>query len=191
MHAEKDTQFVYFGAFLQDDEKPMPIRWRVHSIADDRVALLCDVVLFAAAFDPKSAVYETSALRRYLNGAFLQTAFSEEERAQMVATDLGGFCDKVYLPTRQEVERYAQKDRIRAVTKFARKRGASADETEDEEGGILCENAGWYWTRTMAQSHVSDNHRFAENVTPDGEIEHTCIWAEDIGVVPMITVKRK
>lgn len=190
MYVEKDEKFVYFGSFMQDETQPTPIKWRVHSIDGDCVRLICDVVLFAMPFDQDCAIYEKSAVRQYLNGEFLEKAFNKEERAQIIDTDLGGFSDKVYLPALQDVERYARKDRIREVTKYAEERGASASEEIDEDAGINCARSGWYWTRTMAGSHVSDNHRFACNITCRGQAEHTCVWSEDIGVVPMITLKR-
>lgn len=191
MKIGETTKYVYFGKYVQDEDAPTPIRWRVHAVDGDRVCLFCDIVLFPKRFDKDYAFYEKSALREYLNGEFYREAFSEEERAQIVETKNEKSVDKVFLPTLQEVEAYGRKDRIREVTKYAETQGASMDECDDEDIGVRTERSGWYWTRTTCASHVSDNHRFAYNVASDGRIEYSLADAEDIGVAPMIWVKNK
>lgn len=96
-----------------------PIKWRVLESKDGKLTLLSDSILDYRQFDLKSNNYETSAIREWLNGTFLKEAFSEEELAKIVTTEVkntatstansnnpyacGNTQDKVFLLSYEEV----------------------------------------------------------------------------------------
>lgn len=76
---------VYFGHYEQD-KNPLngmePILWRVLEVADDNLLLLSEYGLICKNYNDtfSNVTWETSTLRAWLNGAFLDTAFTNRER---------------------------------------------------------------------------------------------------------------
>ncbi|MDD6062796.1 MAG: DUF6273 domain-containing protein, partial [Oscillospiraceae bacterium] len=71
-----------------------PIQWRVMDVQEDgNVLLMAETVLDARAFTDKpdfnsSINWGNSSIRRWLNGTFLNTAFTAEEQAEILVSTL-------------------------------------------------------------------------------------------------------
>ena len=84
--AEKED-IVSFGHFEQDNDPsngPEPIRWIVLDKMDGQLLLMSASCLKGMAYNTATftpVTWETSSLRAWLNGDFLSSAFTEEEKA--------------------------------------------------------------------------------------------------------------
>lgn len=108
------TNNIYFGSYQQSSNgsggyNTDPIKWRVLSNADENLFLLADKNLDVAMYHKysESISWETSSLRGWLNGTFLNSAFSADERVAIADTavnnnDSSGYAgndttDKIFL----------------------------------------------------------------------------------------------
>jgi len=84
---------VYFGHYEQDnnpDNGPEPIAWIPLAEEDGSVLLLSRYILDAVPYNEQytDMTWEACSLRAWLNGAFLETAFSAEERQAILLTEV-------------------------------------------------------------------------------------------------------
>ena len=80
---------VTFGCYEQDnDGSPEPIEWIVLDVQDGRALLLSRYGLDAMEYNTEyeETTWETSLVRRWLNDDFLNSAFSNRERAAVLTT---------------------------------------------------------------------------------------------------------
>ena len=80
---------VYFGNYYQNSTTfKVPIKWRVLSVDGDDAFLLADKNLDVQSYNEeyKAVTWETCTLRKWLNGTFLDTAFTAEEQAAIKDT---------------------------------------------------------------------------------------------------------
>ncbi len=81
---------VTFGHYEQDNDTtngPEAIQWRVLAREGNTALLISEQVLDYMPYDTNgSARWDTSSLRAELNGAFYDSAFSDEEKAVMIAS---------------------------------------------------------------------------------------------------------
>ena len=83
---------VSFGKYEQDNNYsngPEDISWYVLKVGNGKAFLISKYCLEAKQFEyeaGKNTSWETCSLRKWLNEAFLMTAFSEEERAAIMLT---------------------------------------------------------------------------------------------------------
>ena len=63
-----------------------PIQWRVLAVNGSRLILLAERIVDAVCYNNQNVAvtWETSSLRAQLNGAFINTAFTAQERARLV-----------------------------------------------------------------------------------------------------------
>ncbi len=141
---EIGDEFIW-GTYEQDADESNgqeDIVWIILDSTDDAVLLLSLKNLDTLRYNETesgSATWETCTLRTWLNGSFLDTAFTEEERARIMATDIstadndvfgtpGGndTTDNVFLLSIEEVTRYfpVPEDRQALNTDYARTHGA-------------------------------------------------------------------
>lgn len=81
--------YVYFGTYEQDGDNengPEMIRWKVVEKKNDTVLLQSRDALMAWPMGHRSITWETSSLRVFLNNGFFETAFSTEEKSQILMT---------------------------------------------------------------------------------------------------------
>ena len=115
---------VLFGSYEQNGDGtdgPEPLEWIVLERKNDRLLLLSRNCLEAAAFHGEQTriTWGDCALRAWLNGDFLETAFSAQERSLLIAADqkmkpnpnydtyLGrNTTDAVFLLSFDEVQKY-------------------------------------------------------------------------------------
>ena len=166
-----------FGTYEQDNDTGNgrePIRWTVLDIQDGRALLLSKYGLDAVPYnrDDADTDWAECTLRAWLNGEFIQAAFTAEEQARILTTvvsnDAGQGCwnldggpatqDRVFLLSYWEANKYLQvtegnKDNIAsrvAVTDYAVGRGAfRSGNMQTAEG----KPAGLWWLRSPGDSH--------------------------------------
>ncbi len=84
---------ITFGTYEQDnnmDNGPEPIEWIVLEVRDGKAMLLSKYGLDCIKYHSKldKVTWEKCSLRAWLNKDFLETAFSENERAAILVTDV-------------------------------------------------------------------------------------------------------
>ena len=114
---------VNFGFYEQDNDTSNgkeAIEWRVLAKEDGRVLLISKYALDSQVYDPSTAsiTWENSSLRKWLNDTFLNTSFSEEEKAIIpsmnVETGIGKrTTDQVFLLSYDEALKYFSSDEER------------------------------------------------------------------------------
>ena len=148
-----------FGAFEQDNDAANgkeSIEWIVLEKEDDRLFVISKYALFAMGYHHENAVttWETCTLRAWLNGEFLDEAFSAGEQARILTvavppaespkyhTDPGNATeDKLFLISIADLNQYfpTDSDRECQPTAYACANGAQANESNGN-----C----WWWLRS-------------------------------------------
>lgn len=122
---------VYFGTYEQDNNRENGkeiIEWLVLEKTDNKLLVISKYALDSQQYNTKSTsvTWETCTLRTWLNGAFMKTAFTAEEKAQIVTAEVsaennpnynttGGkeTTDKVFLLSIKEANEYFNTDEER------------------------------------------------------------------------------
>ncbi len=149
---------VYFGTYEQDNDTSNgkeKIEWQVLAKENNRVLVISK---YALDCQPYNAAYgdvtwESCTLRTWLNGTFLNSAFSEKEQAAIAQTTVtadknpeydtdpgNATTDKVFLLGIDEADKYFSSDSARQCepTAFAVANGAK----ESDSGNC------WWWLRS-------------------------------------------
>jgi hypothetical protein len=92
---------VYFGHYEQDNQEANglePILWRVLEVAEDSILLLSEYGLICKNYNDtyENVTWETSTLRAWLNGEFLDTAFTNKEKRAIQDTVVKNEVNKNY-----------------------------------------------------------------------------------------------
>lgn len=171
-----------FGTYEQDNNTSNgkeAIEWTV--LDKDGMSLLLvskqalDCQPYNTSYD--YVTWENCTLRKWLNGTFLNNAFSTEEQAQIQNTTVSAdnnpqystnpgnaTTDKVFLLSINEVEKYFNSDEARkcAPTAYAKARGASTSDTyKTPSGAATC----WWWLRSPGYDQF-----YAAIVGSDGDV---------------------
>ena len=161
-------QVITFGRYEQDnnpDNGPEEIEWIVLDAKDGKNLLLSKYGLDAKAYDDynRNGTWRNCSLRSWLNSAFMDAAFSDEERAAIAQTvvdngdeqnyngyDTDGGTntdDWLFLLSYHEVfELYYEAEFIRKCipTKYAIAQGAWNTQDTQNNGDKI----GWWWLRS-------------------------------------------
>ena len=150
---------IAFGRYEQDndlDNGPEAITWKVLAFESDTALLISEQVLDYLPYDTNgSARWDTSSLRAELNGAFYDSAFSDEEKAVMttssaepydnpvtgVQDDSAATEDMVFIPSLKQANDYFQ-DALARVTWGTAYAVAHAREQASAQGETLAEDFG-------------------------------------------------
>ena len=95
-----------------------PMRWRIIARANDRVLALTEKAIDCRRFDASSNKWETSELKRWLEGDFECGAFSDEEKRMMATHPFCLSVDEAYHGFKDDA------DRVCYPTAHAKKQGA-------------------------------------------------------------------
>ena len=135
---------VTFGAYEQDNDSSSgkeALEWQVLAREGSRMLLISKYALDCQPYNTKwtAVTWENSTLRAWLNGTFLNNAFSSSEQAAIVQTTVtadknpeydtdpgNATTDKVFLLSIAEAEKYFPSDSARKckATAFAVAKGA-------------------------------------------------------------------
>ena len=156
---------VLFGSYEQDNvttNGKEDIEWSVLAKEGDRVFLISKYALDCKQYNSTytdNVTWETCSLRQWLNGTFLNDAFSAEEQALIqdtyVSADVypeydtnpvNATTDKVFLLSDNEVNKYfgSDEDRKCVPTEYAKANGAYTDSGYTKNGVPTC----WWWLRS-------------------------------------------
>lgn len=154
----KAGDVIEFGHYEQDnnlENGKEPIEWFVLEVKDGKAWLMTKYCIEVVIFYPQRVpmYWGKSDLRAWMNGDFLQEAFSAEEQALIQTTIVendnphgmkgagADTEDKVYLLSKSEVLRFFPEmaDRVAYPTEYARAQGATLS---SETGSCR------WWTRT-------------------------------------------
>ena len=205
--------YVTFGSYKQDNNTgngPEPIEWLVldYDAANQRVLLLSRYGLDAKPYNNNQWVavtWETCTLRTWLNGLFLNKAFTAQEQGGILLTNVdnsksqcySGWStsdgnntqDKVFLLSYAEANKYLgvtydnsnnTKSRV-APTAYALKRGAWTSSSNKTADGTA---AGWWWLRSPG----SNQFFYAAYVFSDGSLNSNSIHYGDGCVRPALWI---
>ena len=140
-----DSVTLSFGHYEQDGNTANglePIEWEVLDTDGENLLLISKYALDSRVYHSKNAdiSWKDSDLRSWLNGEFLETAFSYAEYYQMRSVELEkGLQDWIFLLSAGEVLYYypGEADRICEATPYAVKRGAYVNNTTDGSWWLL------------------------------------------------------
>ena len=188
---------VAFGTYPQETNgTKTPIEWIVLGEEEGNVLLLSRRILDVKKYNEThiSVTWETCSLRAWLDGEFLESAFSEQDRARLVETvrttadntaqgTLGGAPtnDTVFCLSAEEAERYFGEavSGSASATPYAVAKSIYQD---DEQGSDAC----WYWLRTPGSSQSN-----AARVDFDGSVNlrGAMVDYSKYGVRPAVVVR--
>lgn len=141
-----------FGKYIQNGRAKKPIEWLVLETNGKTAVLISKYALFCRPYNEKSvnATWETCSLRKWLNGEFINRAFSEDEQARIATVKVSAaknpkystypgsaVNDKVYLLGLAEAEKYFATDELRKCipTDHAKRQGAGSGKGEMTANG--------------------------------------------------------
>lgn len=159
-----------FGHYEQDGLRSNgteEIEWLVLDVQDGKALLLSHYALDSQPYNMTygSVTWEDCTLRNWLNSTFLETAFTEEERASIMLTEADNGSaqnnhdwsvkgckntdDRVFLLSYADTDRYfdAPSACICTPTNYAISMGADVRTLDD---GIT--EAGWWWLRSPGET---------------------------------------
>ena len=208
--------YVTFGSYEQDNNAgngQEPIEWLVldYDEANHRVLLLSRYGLDAEWYNTKRVdiTWEKCTLRTWLNGTFLNKAFSEQEQEGILLTNVDnsksqGYSeyntsggnntqDKVFLLSYAEANKYlgveywqvtgAQnntKSRVAPTAYAVKKQWAFTSSLDKTADGMA---AGWWWLRSPGYSQD-----FAAIVDTDGSLRFSVVNVSHGGVRPALWI---
>ena len=174
--------YVTFGAYEQDNNNSNgkeDVEWLVLAKEGNKVLVISKYALDCQQYNTSdtNVTWETCSLRKWLNGTFINNAFSAEEQAMIptvtvsddkepdYSTDPGNATqDKVFLLSIAEAYKYFTSDETRkcAPTDYAIAQGALGEYIGDsyKAGG----RAAWWWWLLV---HVNYNHTAGVNSSGD------------------------
>ena len=167
---------VLFGSYEQDNvttNGKEDIEWNVLAKECDRLLLISKYTLDCKQYHMEQAgvAWEACSLRQWLNGTFLNDAFSAEEQSLIQDTyvsddtnPVNATTDKVFLLSINEAEKYfgSDKDRKCVPTEYAKANGAYTDNRYTKNGVPTC----WWWLRSPG---ILNN---AARVYSDGSVDY-------------------
>ncbi len=176
--------------------KVEPIVWEIQEERDGRILLLSRDIIDAREYDGESNHYARSEIRGWLNGAFLQKAFTAEEQRRVAVTSVRNgsdsvaeedneyICedtrDKIFLPSVRELARLGREDRKRPVSDYARAQGASKVEKPD----CLKDGRGCGWWLSRSPNALDEN--IVDIVDADGSFTFAPVDDEAYGIAPAL-----
>lgn len=196
----KIGDMVSFGSYEQDGLRKNgaePIEWIVLDIQNNQALLLSRYALDSKPYNStySPVTWETCSLRDWLNDIFLNTAFTEDEKKQILLTEVdnsrtqgnnewrisGGNNteDNVFLLSYEESEQYFDSsfNRMCLPTNYAVSQGADIRVHDDE-----FTESGWWWLRSPgeAQHHASfvnfDGTRYSNAVGNEYLSVRPALW---------------
>lgn len=207
----KVGESVVFGAYEQDGDtanEAEAIEWRVLEVKDGKALLLSRYGLEAMPYNAteEAMTWENCTLRKWLNGEFYETAFSEEEKANIVLTKLenkdneeygieGGNDteDKVFLLSVDEAKKYFAADTVvEDGRNYNTERAAKPSAYAASKPLTIVTNGSWYdgsspyWLRSPGVlNHIAavvdyngEIYAFGHGVGEPKDMVRPAVWVE-------------
>lgn len=187
---------VYFGTYEQDNNTSNgkeDVEWIVLAKENGKALVISKYALDSRQYNSADAdvTWENCSLRKWMNGTFLNNAFSAEEQAQIQNTNVSAdknptyrtnpgnaTTDKVFLLSITEAEKYFSFDGARQCepTEYAVANGADVD---SDNGNC------WWWLRSPG--YFQDR---AAPVRSDGSVECRgfLVYSDDVCVRPALWI---
>lgn len=193
---------VFFGAYEQDNDTSNgkeDIEWLVLAKSGNKMLVISKYALDCQRYNTSltSVTWETCLLRKWLNGTFINNAFSAEEQAMIptvtvsadknpnYSTDPGNATqDKVFLLSITEANQYFTSDEARkcAPTDYAIAQGADTNDSYKAGGRATCS----WWLRSPGfyqdfAAYVFDGGDVREDgygVSDASEVVRPALWIE-------------
>lgn len=205
-------RYITFGSYPQTayGDDSTPIEWLVLAQEGDKVLLLSRYGLDEQPYheEYEKVTWETCSLRAWLNGEFLNTAFTEEERQCILTTSVSNDAseglydtqagedteDKIFLLSCREAHRYLNvteedHENVRArvaPTEYAKAQGAYSSKSTSSGGPKTTAEgkaAGQWWLRSPGL--YADN---AAHVSVYGSLESMGVASSNFSVRPALWV---
>lgn len=184
---------IQFGVYQQETARKDSISWVVLKVDGDKALLLSKYLLSARPWDEtgENLTWDNSSIRKWLNGDFLNAAFSSEEQERILSTELDctdqhgygtpegkNMTDKVFLLSVNEFDELVKTagDTTAAPTQVAKDEGAYTN----GEG-----NAAW-WLRSPGMA--ADSPAYLSSAGELGTRAHKAT-EKILGIRPAIWVK--
>ncbi len=162
----KVGDIVLFGTYEQDNHASNgegSIEWLVLAKKDNKILVISNKALDCQPYNTSftAVTWESCSLRNWLNGTFLDAAFSSEEQTQILNTSVSAntnpeydtdsgssTTDKVFLLSIDEVNKYFDNEETRKCvpTAYATANGAYIGSSYGEV------NNCWWWLRSPGES---------------------------------------
>lgn len=191
----KAGDYVNFGSYEQDNNNTNgkeEIEWLVLDRQENKMLLISRYALDCKPYniERSSVTWETSDIRSWLNGSFLNEAFSTEElnmiptvivsadKNQKYGTDPGkDTFDRIFLLSINEAERFFASDSARQIksTAYAKTRGGYTNDN----------GYSWWWLRSPGKD--SNN---AANINSGGSVNYygSMVYREPGVVRPVLWI---
>lgn len=183
LHSAHVGDCVFYGTYEQDNDPSNgkePIEWQVLDIKNGRALVITryglDMKKFHHTMDNHGS-WETCQLRTWLNGEFMDIAFSSNEKiriptVKVTADGNPGYAsygdndtwDQIFLLSVKEADEYFTSDGARQLkpTPYAIEMGAHVDK---ENGNT------WWWLRTFGVSRVDSTYVYADgSISLEGKL---------------------
>lgn len=189
--SDDNANYVLFGTYEQDGNLgngTEPIQWVPLFEQDGNVLLISRYILDYKEFNDTTIAsatsWENSTLRKWLNGDFLNSAFSSSEKNRIVTTTVQDYkadnvlgettSDKVFLLNKDQIFTYFASDSARATTSTAYAKTQKTYVT----------NAYW-----LINSYSSDLYKYLINA--EGRNENNPRVNESEGIRPVIWISKE
>ena len=196
----KAGDYIFFGTYEQDNDTANGkeyIEWLVLEVKNGKALVISKYALDCQQYNTSctDVTWEICSLRKWLNGTFINNAFSAEEQAMIptvtvsadknpdYSTDPGNATqDKVFLLSITEANRYFTSDKARKCvpTDYAIVQGAYTSDSYKAGGRDTC----WWWLRSPGY----DQNFCAANVFCDGYVQRNSVEYECIAVRPALWI---
>ncbi len=183
-----------FGVYEQDNDPengPEPIQWRVLAIEDGTLLLMSEYLLDCMAYEPgrqHAVTWEKSAARKWLNGDFIEAAFTEEERDMLVENLLENFSNRKSgtaggVNTRDRVYFLSEKELLNYLPTAKSRRAYNTAYSIAKGAYNSIAGYGWWWLRSPGR-----NSGYVMRVYYNGEYSMNGIFAgvEEESIRPVI-----
>lgn len=185
---------IKFGKIEQDDNPVNgkdDIVWYVLKRENGKVLLMSKYILDCKIMNEKSedATWKESTLRTWLNGEFLNVAFTAEDQAKIVPASLDNDVnDKVFLLSMEELRQLIpeEQERVAPYTDCAKKNGAES--TNDSARTVLDEPSFTWWLRAPGAS-APRAYYVNQNGVPSVASSSSYANTMNYGVRPVIWLK--
>ena len=166
-----NVKYIEFGLYYQNNEELEPISFRVLEEDENKILAVSQYGLDFQAYDLNGNIdFDSSTLKSWLNNDFKNTAFSNDEQAQII--------DDIRILSHREIIDYFddRPDRACTPTKYAKDSGAY----------IFKDNGSFYWTLT-----INEEENRPVFVLSDGAINDVGLPTSSKMVIrPVITIKK-